>query len=472
MSDYSLYGTPIARFSVNEYASSSSQDLYNKGRVQLNHMNELLYRSSTIDSIVIEQTDWKPSNFSSSRDRKHIRENENFEKYMDDDDLLTLEAKRVLVPVVKQTATRSIAKEFLEYVKWRQNKSEIDHDFSTDLYRMFERLKLSPGHVRGLYSPSKTLIQSLLPKGSSKEVRKVKKRRINVKLSISDDYDVEEYEKEALPSISRSQEAKPKFIPRSNRLLKQTQENPVNDVSGTKDFEVASRPVKYGKYAWAKHDSDSGIEGNDSKIEKNEKVKLETSFTSNVQEDLKPPNLTVGEFKSLAFVPPLDSEIASTALKSQTLPFHMDTAKQQRYLFFLKVYSGTVSDNAFFDLPKFFTLTSWKHELDEFAQVAFRYRPLSEELAQRFAPATNRLSAPEQKTIKRTVENFNPAPLLLTRLGLPQIKNTPDSPPFREIVDSTFNAPPQTNTVNLYENLSLLGGTPSTVFETIFKKIT
>lgn len=476
MSKLTPYGTPIARSVISNWRKNGEgEELYNGGRVQLDVMNDLLYRSTTIDSIVVDKGDWKPDTFRSSRQNKYVHEEENVEKYMDDDDMRNWEARRVLVPVVGQRSTQSIAREFLEYVKWRQKKTSTEEEQSVRLYQVFQGLTRPIGSKKGLFTASTTLVKITSRKRPIERERKVKKQRINMKLSISEDYEEDDYKKHDMPSTAKLDEMKPKFIPRSNRLLTQKPANTVSGEKGTSAFKLAAKIPKYDTYKWpnqcpteVKQELETKLE---TKLEVKPEGKPDIIPLQDIPQDISKWKITVQAFRKLSIVPPLNKDIASDALGAESMPFNSDLDRQLRYIYFLKVQAEMIPNNSFFEVPTSLTLDAWKHELNEFTQLALRYRPLSFELAQRFAPATNQPVEIETKIATRTVENFIPVPLLLTRFGLPQIKDTPKPAIVPEV--STETPPPlKSNIINLYENPSLMGKAPHSLFEKIFKNAT
>lgn len=446
-------------------------------------MNDLLYRSNIIDSIVADES-WKPNTFRSSRQNKNVQSKEEVQKFMDDDDLKTWEANRVLVPVIRQRTTESIANQFLQFVKWQQKKtspkqSEVE-TASLRQYLMFQILSRPAGTKTGLFYTTKdatetTIPEQLLKRRVSEKGRKAKKQRIGMKLSIVDDYDLDDYTKDSLPTISSKDTSKPKFIPRSSRLLTQKAANSSKEENGKKSFVPSSRSITYDAYKWPTNVVDGTHEMELKPSVKTEAmdsvpiVKLEP--VDEVPNMLSDFTITVKAFKRLTIVPPLSSNIASDALKADSLPFNRDTEKQQRYIYYLKVQAELIPNSSFFAIPKSFTLDKWKHELDEFTQLAMRYRPLSFELAQRFAPASDRPVEPELKALStRTVEKFVPVPLLLTRFGLPQIKGESVIAPVKQSHNEPMTQPIQSNVVNLYENMAIMRPkAPKSLFEKIFK---
>ena len=478
MQEFALYGTPVTKTGKGRQ-KDDSQDLWEGGRVNASVMNDLLYRSDIIDNIVIDDGTWKPESFKSSRRNKRARQEEDLQKFMDDDDMASWEAKRVLVPVVKQRTSSSIATQFLQFVKWQQKKPNLtnanqEEDKSIQFFVSFQNsVRPANGSTKGLFTPAKLAQGSVqLPPAREKIGRKVKKQRINMKLSIADDYDVEDYTKNALPSASKLDESKPKFIPRSSRLL--TLKPTTSHHSGKSSFAFSPSTksiLKYDTYSWPK---DSTKASKSNVLESKEIKPVIKPEPETIPQDLSDFKITVQAFKKLSIVPPLDPQVALDALKADSFPFKTDLDKQQRYIYFLNVQANNIPNSSFVPISLHHTIDSWKHELNEFTQLALRYRPLSFELAQRFAPAsTEPLNFESKEVQSRTVEKFMPAPLLLTRLGLPQIKEgeqTSDSSTIQKARPEPFTQPMRSDIVNLYENLSLTKGKkPKSLFMKIFK---
>lgn len=467
MQPFAPYGTPIK--TGHGLHKNGTQGYWEGGRVKADVMNDLLYRSNVIDNIVTEDGTWKPQTFRSSRQNKYTRQEDHVGKFMDDDDMKTWEAQRVLVPVIRQRTSESIASQFLQFVRWQQKKTGSAHEskdesLSTRLFLLFQNVTRQVGTTIGLSSTKseqKQVTKRRVPEGS----RKMKKQRISMKLSINDDYEVEDFDKGALPLVDTPDNSKPKFIPRSSRLLTQKPSNNSNRCTGKAEFIPATKSVKYDSFTWP-----SKLDGS-----RPENVKpIIKSEPDVVPDDLNGFQITVQAFRKLSIVPPLASDIAASALQADHFPFSTDHDKQQRYIYFLQVQAERIPNSSLFTIPKSFTLASWKHELNEFTQLAMRYRPMSDELAQRFAPASSQPIEPTTKEPeKRSVEAFVPVPLLLTRFGLPQLKEDAASIPPRSSGTSTaepFSQPLQSNVVNLYENLAITGKkAPRAVFEKIFK---
>lgn len=457
MQQLAPYGTPVNKASK---AKKDSHDLWDGGRVKATVMNDLLYRSEIIDNIMIDDGSWKPQSFKSSRRNKHVRSEEDLQLFMDEDDMRSWEAQRVLVPVIQQRTMNSISNQFLQFVEWQRKKSIYEDKNSLRLFISFQNFaRPVTGSSRGLFTSTK---QELTRKAPAKEKvvgRKAKKQRVSMKLSISDDYDVEDYKKVELPSVARSDSTKPKFIPRSSRLLTQKQEKSLT-ASTAHLFEISTENrVKYDTFKWP------AIVKSEIPDPKEKPIINE----ENVPKDLKDLKVTVQAFKKLSIVPPLESQIASDALTADSFPFVNDPEKQQRYIYFLKVHANIIPNTSFYPITRSFTFDSWKHELNEFTQLALRYRPLSFELAQRFAPAsTQPLDLGPKGLPERTVEKFVPVPLLLTRFGISQTKQ--DKIPEPLSVAPPEHLPLRSDIVNLYENLSLIRGKkPRSLFEKIFK---
>lgn len=450
---------------------NGTQGFWEGGRVKADVMNDLLYRSNVIDNIVTEDGTWKPQTFRSSREHKYARQEENVGKFMDDDDIKTWEAQRVLIPVIRQRTSESIASQFLQFVKWQQKKSGSAHEskddsLSTRLFLLFQNVTRQVGSTIGL-SSTKSEQKQVTKRRVPEERRKMKKQRISMKLSINDDYEVEDFHKGTLPTVDTPDNSKPKFIPRSSRLLTQKSLNNPNGCTGKTEFIPATKNIKYDLYTWPpKHDG--------SRTEKAQSVIKSEPDPELVPDDLNGFQITVQAFRKLNIVPPLASDIAASALQADHFPFSNDHDKQQRYIYFLQVQAERIPNSSLFTIPKSITFATWKHELNEFTQLAMRYRPMSDELAQRFAPASSHPIEPATRDPeKRTVEAFVPLPLLLTRFGLPQLKEDAASVPPHSSgtsIAEPFNQPLQSNVVNLYENLAITGKkAPRAVFEKIFK---
>lgn len=171
-----VYGTPI---------TSPNGGVYSHGRVRADPMNDLLYRSTMIDSIVFTDDDFTPAQFISTREK---RADKRILDIGDETDKKDREFMRWIVPI------RGRVKEML---RWDAKT----HNY----YNMYEKLR--SGEVAyGLKNEEKKIV------ASTKFIRKKKRMRLSI------EGDDEDEDANMGPSLrSRSDITRARFVPRIKR---------------------------------------------------------------------------------------------------------------------------------------------------------------------------------------------------------------------------------------------------------------
>lgn len=124
-----FYGTPVhSKFGE---SLSTTTKLHNKGRVDKDEDYDLLYRSSTIDSIVQNNDEWTPKSLFISRSSKAKSKTDSFNnnnndisQFMDKQDWKFFESRVTLVPVVKTSKGKSVSNLFTENLLKVSNSSD------------------------------------------------------------------------------------------------------------------------------------------------------------------------------------------------------------------------------------------------------------------------------------------------------------------------------------------------------------
>ncbi|KAL8704732.1 MAG: hypothetical protein Q9201_002116 [Fulgogasparrea decipioides] len=103
-------------------------------------------------------------------------------------------------------------------------------------------------------------------------------------------------------------------------------------------------------------------------------------------------NLTSTPKSLISLIPPLASETALTALGRGTagwMPYAEDLAKRGRYRLFLEIRAGLRPEGILPERPAGFSTDDWVKEMQEFAQAAQIFKPMTGMMATRFTSSSS-----------------------------------------------------------------------------------
>lgn len=444
-----------------------------------------LYRSAAIDSLNVDDDEWTPKSFVSTRTKRFQGFKQNRSKYMDVEDRLNHEKTAVLIPITFLSKGRSLSSLFDKH-----------------LLILAEQLSIKPWSLVAQVGKSNVIpkLQDInekqgvgygAPKKLAISLQKTKKQRINFKLSVPTSYDDEE----SGPSL---------VILKQQKTLKATKKKVEKLFGGSfiqnndSIDDYVPRFTRAGVGANIKEEDTSskwnvGIKIEDSAIKTEQdseiKIKQEPLFEMNSEAEAFLSQLTSGF--SLPQVPRISLFHAQKALQSVSPG---PNQREQRYQAFLQLNAGVISDyySQMCVRQSVMTPAEIEQELQLFADRATQSTDLlpksivftSDNIKKESDSETNEGNDAESKenTTTRTVKDWIPSPLLCKRFGIKEQKQQQQQPkqPTRQqsqqdhhtksSKQSSLSVPvANTNSIDLYDNPSLYDHhIPDCIYSNIF----
>lgn len=369
---------------------------------------DLLYRSSAVDALHINEDDWAPESFVFTRTNRFQGFKQSKTEFMDEQDRLDYDKSVLLIPITYLPRSKALSSLFDKNLLYLAEQlppkqwsliSLISQAGKSELIPKLQQVNDKKGSG---YGSKKKLSVSL---------QKTKKKRLDFKLSVPVNYDDDD--EESGPSLVIR-----KVPAKSKKPVKKIVEKLAYGSFIQNNTRIDDYKPKFNKVVVKTEEKYDNVEIKTE--EKEENIEIKTEINTEAQQFLSQLESSIS-YPEIPKISLFHTQRALNSLSSDQTP------EQQRYRGFLQFNAGII--NNYYSLQcvreAMMTFNDIEHELQSFAarateltnvlprSIAFTSNIKKEEEDNEHAESKTELNVETQ-----TVQDWTPAPLLCKRFGI------------------------------------------------------